>query len=205
MSRRSGPVADALRSAIVTARRPGAALGRRELLRPVGNGSSPIAAPVPLGTGRVIGSAVSLTLGAIPCDLCFHVHHLPLRASCLQLRASKCALRFGVLTFRLGFRGRGSSSSWAMMFSCFFSRSTLLAAVTIAGFFPASGRSSASGRLWLASASSVLLGGHGWAVQPAVADTEVALFKQVSGCGSEPPFRQDRRCGLPRGSSTDDV
>ena len=49
------------------------------------------------------------------------------------------------------------------------------------------------------------LAGHGWAVQPAVADTEVAVSKQVSGCGSEPPFRQDRRCGLPRGSSTDDV
>ena len=35
--------------------------------------------------------------------------------------------------------------------------------------------------------------------------TEWLPSKQVSGCGSEPPFRQDRRCGLPRESSTDDV
>jgi hypothetical protein len=101
--------------------------------------------------------------------------------------------------------GRVITSSWAMMFSCFSSRSMLLAAVTIAGSFPASGRCSAPRRLSLASASSVALGGHGWAVQPAVADTEVAPSMQVSGCGSEPLFRQDRRCGLPRGSSTDDV
>src|ERR1700760_3490640 len=45
---------------------------------------------------------VALMLGALYRSLCFHVHHLPLRARCVQLRPGKCALRFSALTLRFG-------------------------------------------------------------------------------------------------------
>ena len=58
-------------------------------------------------------------LSAIQIFPCFHVHHLPLRASCSTFARASARFASACSRSSLVCWARGSSASWAMTFSCF--------------------------------------------------------------------------------------